>query len=237
MSKNVPIRTLLAGGALLAVSGAVNAATVDFGVYFDDLGYSAGDVVASSQTIDGIAMTLVPTNDLGTTEYVVWKGDKYGVGVMLDGELSGRRPIASTDSSGDVNETLGVVFGSSVDIGSVSLASLDFTSNPADLDNQSITVEWGTGALGSTVTGFSTFIQDGDDHPDGLDHNSYNDTWSIGAIDINWIRVVPGDQADGGGTEAYLKAFGDVQISVVPVPAAVWLMGSALGLLGFMRRK
>lgn len=29
----------------------------------------------------------------------------------------------------------------------------------------------------------------------------------------------------------------DVNVSVVPVPAAVWLMGSAVGLLGWMRRR
>ena len=38
-----------------------------------------------------------------------------------------------------------------------------------------------------------------------------------------------------GGEEVELK--GDISAFVVPVPAAVWLFGSGLGLLGWMRRK
>ena len=38
-----------------------------------------------------------------------------------------------------------------------------------------------------------------------------------------------------GGEEVQLK--GDISAFVVPVPAAVWLFGSGLGLLGWMRRK
>ena len=40
---------------------------------------------------------------------------------------------------------------------------------------------------------------------------------------------------DTGGEEVQLK--GDLSAFVVPVPAAVWLFGSGLGLLGWMRRK
>jgi hypothetical protein len=40
------------------------------------------------------------------------------------------------------------------------------------------------------------------------------------------------------GEEAFIeKKFAGVGITVIPVPAAVWLLGSALGLLGFSRRK
>jgi hypothetical protein len=41
----------------------------------------------------------------------------------------------------------------------------------------------------------------------------------------------------GALTTAALAVTGTVTEAVVPVPAAVWLMGSALGLLGWMRRK
>lgn len=54
-----------------------------------------------------------------------------------------------------------------------------------------------------------------------LDHIRYNGTAiSCGAL-----------------TTAALSVSGTVTETVVPVPAAVWLMGSALGLLGWMRRK
>ncbi len=42
----------------------------------------------------------------------------------------------------------------------------------------------------------------------------------------------------GGGNEPSVTyGTSDVDIGVVPVPAAVWLFGSALGLLGFVRRR
>jgi hypothetical protein len=48
------------------------------------------------------------------------------------------------------------------------------------------------------------------------------------------IVLITGDFAGPGGGA---PRFDDASFSVVPVPAAVWLFGSALGLLGIARRK
>lgn len=53
----------------------------------------------------------------------------------------------------------------------------------------------------------------------------------------NHIRYNGAAIACGTLTTGLLNITGSVTEAVVPVPAAVWLMGSALGLLGWMRRK
>jgi hypothetical protein len=40
-----------------------------------------------------------------------------------------------------------------------------------------------------------------------------------------------------GGTTEYTVTYTDATINVIPLPAAAWLFGSALGLLGWMRSK
>lgn len=69
---------------------------------------------------------------------------------------------------------------------------------------------------------------------------------SIPVLDNNAMSVLSGDLAAGGtvvlkwfiGGAPSASSFNTFTLQqVVPVPAAVWLFGSALGLLGWMRRR
>jgi len=89
------------------------------------------------------------------------------------------------------------------------------------------------GVIWSTAPGpFSNFV------PDGFTGADY---WSGTGFDrFNAWRFIfnNGLQATftkGNALKAFAVRSGDV--AAVPVPAAVWLFGSALGLLGWMRRK
>ncbi len=68
---------------------------------------------------------------------------------------------------------------------------------------------------------------------------------SVAVLDNNVISVLSGDLAAGGdvtikwliGGAPGASSFNTFTLTQVPVPAAVWLFGSGLGLLGWMRRK
>ena len=55
--------------------------------------------------------------------------------------------------------------------------------------------------------------------------------------DVSGGLTLQFNAATGGADGSFSELFVDnISIQVVPVPAAVWLFGSALGLLGWMRR-
>jgi len=73
-----------------------------------------------------------------------------------------------------------------------------------------------------------------DDGQDAL--SSQIPTYDPDMTAMDWDKKVEFDlKFKSGGEEVQLK--GDLSAFVVPVPAAVWLFGSGLGLLGWMRRK
>ena len=73
-----------------------------------------------------------------------------------------------------------------------------------------------------------------DDGQDAL--NSQIPTYDAEMTVMDWDKKQEFDlKFKSGGEEVQLK--GDLSAFVVPVPAAVWLFGSGLGLLGWMRRK
>jgi hypothetical protein len=57
----------------------------------------------------------------------------------------------------------------------------------------------------------------------------------VGTVEVQafLLHIQTGDPCCSGGS----LFWDDVQLQVVPVPAAVWLFGSALGLLGWMKRR
>jgi len=67
-------------------------------------------------------------------------------------------------------------------------------------------------------------------------------TGSLGASDANFVGPQQGlllflSTEEGGGGDAVFLGAATSAFAVVPVPAAAWLFGSALGLLGWARRR
>lgn len=65
--------------------------------------------------------------------------------------------------------------------------------------------------------------------------------WDGNFTSISMSFVADGSQStiEFAGTNSGWNGFyiDNVDVSVVPIPAAMWLFGSALGLMGVMRRK
>ncbi len=116
--------------------------------------------------------------------------------------------------------------------------SLPGTSAYLDISN--LTFTSGLPSSGSLADPLSAFTP-----PTSADNNI---TWitsdmNLGDVDWNISGTVQGGfTCDGGGTgclrgESVKMNFKFADATVVPVPAAVWLFGSALGLLGWSRRR
>ena len=54
-------------------------------------------------------------------------------------------------------------------------------------------------------------------------------------LELNWLNVDEFSMYDYSNIDA--MAFDNIVVTAVPIPATVWLFGSALAGLGWMRRK
>jgi hypothetical protein len=94
----------------------------------------------------------------------------------------------------------------------------------------------GTAAGGNTAPGFNLFDSN------VIDAMSPQDVWTALGVgtapapdNTAEVRMIVLALAGSGGAGFFDDA--SLELAPVPVPAAVWLFGSALGLLGFVRRR
>jgi hypothetical protein len=91
------------------------------------------------------------------------------------------------------------------------------------MDYQSYTTRSGNVTITGEYSGGGTIVENVLFGP-GFDSYSFSAAWS-GLSSITF-------QADAG-----IIALDNLEVTAVPIPAAVWLFGSALAGLGWMRRK
>ncbi len=228
------MKKLLLGLALFAVSAAANAVTVVLVVH----NQTSGSGAVSSLLTDGSHVST------GTTSTVTWDWDGTtlsGSGLYSAASSIGSSPFSSSilaDNIEDLSIASGVATATLYScqegtfLATVGASGCGGYNLGANFSDDSSTT-WGPGTTISQTIG-------GDDV-------STSSPRTISAYDFGFVSftgtgltlgdtvtlgngVGVGSQGVGGGGEAMV-------FQVVPVPAAAWLFGSALGLLGWARRR
>ncbi len=209
----------LAALVLIGISSA-HAAIFNFAAVADGddsygIGAPAGESGAASFTFlkDGISVTTSGFDYLTNTAYFAYLDeDNAGLGVCKELNSDNECKISSDDNV-TLNESLKLVFDRKVTINTTSFRNgnhgTDFTGSfDLTIDSVSTSTNLLTHIFSTSLTGREFVFSN----------------LNTGAGDTN-----------SNNEQFYISA---MNVSAVPIPAAVWLFGSALlGLAGFSRRK
>jgi hypothetical protein len=215
------MKTLAMAVALVASAGA-QAVTFDFTCYGANGCNEASYSPTFTKTVGGITVTVTP-GSAGDSTPRVWQ-DSKGLGVS---DTDFRGELDYNYNSVHNGEWLQFGFSQQVTIGTLGLE--DWVDNS---DRTQVSFGGGTAGAGSFIIGPAEGTA-----VDGIDLFNLAISGSI-----SWLRVTPQTNTGSGETDFYVQRLGNVNAytppPAVPVPAAAWMMGSALvGLSAVARRR
>lgn len=201
--------SLLAGVAALGLSGLASAASFDF-TGADRL--ADGNYSAANFLEGGVSLTVTPT---GNTTKVV--GYWEGLGGFSTGADIGTFDDCCSVSPQDKDQLV-FTFGSKVTLGGISFRQWENGFDKVDL----VTDTGTTYQLRTSTSSASAGL---------IDYFAFATPLTLQSFTLKAVG--------GAGTATYVHGLQNANlVSQVPVPAAAWLMGSALvGLAGVARRK
>lgn len=213
------LKTLLATTVLATGASLASAASVDFTGIAPGLGGTLGPSVTVNSSDLSFSVTATVSGAIGSSAQVSgFSLDGFGVGKYAANPFATNGGAYYAIQGG---ETLHLSFDQTVDVGTLKLRQWE---GP---DRGTVTVH--------TLTGSQTFNLAGDNC--GLCTGQDVALNMLGVTQIDVTGVFNGKILGIPATQFFVAGFSNVQVSEVPVPAAVWLFGSALAGLGGIARK